>query len=212
MNTERPSLVEPVLKAEQLCFAWPKRPLFNALSFSIPPGLSLVRGDDGCGKSSLIRLMAGDLAPDSGTLSIHGTRLDEQHGAYRQQVFWIDPQTEAHDAISAAGYLDSLSHHYPRFNTDALADLVAGFALEPHLNKPMYMLSAGSKRKVWLSAAFAAGTPLTLIDQPFAALDAPSMRFLTELLQEAASHPSRAWVIADYEAPAGIALASVINL
>lgn len=212
MNTERPSLVEPVLKAEQLCFAWPKRPLFNALSFSIPPGLSLVRGDDGCGKSSLIRLMAGDLAPDSGTLSIRGTRLDEQHGAYRQQVFWIDPQTEAHDAISAAGYLDSLSHHYPRFNTDALADLVAGFALEPHLNKPMYMLSAGSKRKVWLSAAFAAGTPLTLIDQPFAALDAPSMRFLTELLQEAASHPSRAWVIADYEAPAGIALASVINL
>lgn len=212
MNTERPSLVEPVLKADQLCFAWPKRPLFNALSFSIPPGLSLVRGDDGCGKSSLIRLMAGDLAPDSGTLSIHGTRLDEQHGAYRQQVFWIDPQTEAHDAISAAGYLESLSHHYPRFNTDALADLVAGFALEPHLNKPMYMLSAGSKRKVWLSAAFAAGTPLTLIDQPFAALDAPSMRFLTELLQEAASHPSRAWVIADYEAPAGIALASVINL
>lgn len=212
MNTERPSLVEPVLKAEQLCFAWPKRPLFNALSFSIPPGLSLVRGDDGCGKSSLIRLMAGDLAPDSGTLSIHGTRLDQQHGAYRQQVFWIDPQTEAHDAISAAGYLESLSHHYPRFNTEALADLVAGFALEPHLNKPMYMLSAGSKRKVWLSAAFAAGTPLTLIDQPFAALDAPSMRFLIELLQEAASHPSRAWVIADYEAPAGIALASVINL
>lgn len=212
MNTERPSLVKPVLKAEQLCFAWPNRPLFNAVSFSIPPGLSLVRGDDGCGKSSLIRLMAGDLAPDSGTLSIHGTRLDEQHGAYRQQVFWIDPQTEAHDAISAAGYLDSLSHHYPRFNTEALADLVTGFALEPHLNKPMYMLSAGSKRKVWLSAAFAAGTPLTLIDQPFAALDAPSMRFLTALLQEAASHPSRAWVIADYEAPAGIALASVINL
>jgi ABC-type cobalamin/Fe3+-siderophores transport system ATPase subunit len=76
----------------------------------------------------------------------------------------------------------------------------------------MYMLTAGSKRKVWLSAAFAAGTPLTLIDQPFAALDAPSMRFLTELLQDAASHPSRAWVIADYEAPAGVELASIIDL
>ena len=54
--------------------------------------------------------------------------------------------------------------------------------------------------------------PLTLIDQPFAALDAPSVRFLTELLHEAASHPSRAWVIADYEAPAGITLARVIDL
>ncbi|WP_439113417.1 ABC transporter ATP-binding protein [Hydrogenophaga sp.] len=212
MNTEHTPLVESVLQADQLFFAWPNRPLFKALSFSIPPGLSLIQGDDGCGKSSLIRLMAGDLVPDSGSLSIHGTRLDEQHSAYRQQVFWIDPQTEAHDAISAAGYLESLSQHDPRFNNEALADLVAGFALEPHLKKPMYMLSAGSKRKVWLSAAFAAGTPLTLIDQPFAALDAPSMRFLTELLQEAASHPSRTWVIADYEAPAGVALASVIKL
>jgi len=212
MNTAPDRIAQAVLQAQNLTFGWPGRPLFDGLSFSIPPGLSLVRGDDGCGKSSLMGLMAGDLAPQSGSLSIQGVRLEEQHEAYRQQVFWIDPQTEAHDAISAAGYLDSLSQHFPRFNTEALADLVADFALEPHLNKPMYMLSAGSKRKVWLSAAFAAGTPLTLIDQPFAALDAPSMRFLTELLHEAASHPSRAWVIADYEAPAGITLASVVDL
>jgi len=212
MNTTPERAAPPILQAHKLRFGWPDRPLFDDLSFSIPPGLSLVRGDDGCGKSSLIRLMAGDLLPQSGTLGIQGIRLDEQHDAYRQQVFWIDPQTEAHDAISAAGYLDSLSHHFPRFNAEALTDLVRGFALAPHLAKPMYMLSAGSKRKVWLSAAFAAGSPLTLIDQPFAALDAPSMRFLNELLQAAASHPSRAWVIADYEAPAGIKLTSVIDL
>ena len=114
------------------------------------------------------------LPAQAGRLCVAGHWWHDDASAYRQQVFWIDPQTEAHDAISAAGYLDSLSHHYPRFNTEALADLVTGFALEPHLNKPMYMLSAGSKRKVWLSAAFAAGTPLTLIDQPFAALDPPS--------------------------------------
>lgn len=212
MNTAPDRIPQAVLQAQNLTFGWPGRPLFDGLSFGIPPGLSLVRGDDGCGKSSLMGLMAGDVAPQSGSLSIQGVRLEEQHDAYRQQVFWIEPQTEAHDAISASGYLDSLSQHVPRFNTEALADLVAGFALEQHLNKPMYMLSAGSKRKVWLSAAFAAGTPLTLIDQPFAALDAPSMRFLTELLHEAASHPSRAWVIADYEAPAGITLARVIDL
>lgn len=202
----------PVLQARNLRLGWPNRLLFDGLSFDIFPGLSLVRGDDGSGKSSLMRLMAGDLTPESGSLSIHGTTLDAQYEAYRQQVFWINPQTTAHDAISAAGYLDSLSQHDPRFHADAMAELVAGFALEPHMNKPMYMLSAGCKRKVWLSAAMAAGTPLTLIDQPFAALDAPSIRFLTELLQDAASHPSRAWVIADYEAPAEVVLASVIDL
>jgi len=201
-----------VLQARGLCFSWPGRPLFKDLCFSIPPGVNLVRGDDGSGKSTLLALLAGDLSAQGGTLSVNGVRLDEQHDAYRHQVFWIDPQTEAHDALSAAGYLESLSHHYPRFSTQALAELVEGFALEPHLGKPMYMLSAGSKRKVWLSAAFAAGTPLTLIEKPFAALDAPSNRFLLELLHNVASHPSRAWLLADYEAPDGVPLTSVIDL
>lgn len=203
---------EPVLQAQGLTFGWPGHSLFKDLNIHIPPGVSLITGDDGCGKSTLLRLLAGELPAQAGTLSVRGVRLDQQHDAYRQQVLWIDPQTEAHDAISAAGYLESLHQHYPRFSTEALADLVAGFSLTPHLHKPLYMLSTGSKRKVWLSAAFAAGAPVTLIDQPFAALDGPSMRLVGELLQAAADHPSRAWVIADHQAPAGVALARVIEL
>ena len=83
---------------------------------------------------------------------------------------------------------------YPNFNASLAADLARGFALDPHIEKPMYMLSAGSKRKVWLCAAFAAGTPLTLIDEPFAALDMASIRFLHGLLGEASNHAGRAWV------------------
>jgi ABC-type multidrug transport system ATPase subunit len=204
---------DPVLQVKGLRFGWPgARPLFDGLSFDLPPGVSLVRGDDGSGKSTLLRLLAGAQAADAGTLAIHGTALDRQHDAYRHQVFWIDPQTEAHDALAAKGYLDSLRQHYPNFDAEAMEELVDGFALGPHLAKPMYMLSTGSRRKVWLTAAFSAGTPLTLIDQPFAALDAPSIRFLRGLLQEAADHPSRAWLLADHEAPEGIALAHTIEL
>lgn len=203
---------EPVLHVKGLRFGWAEVPLFDGLSFDIPPGVSLVRGDDGSGKSTLLRLLAGAQNADAGSIAIHGIHLDERHDAYRHQVFWIDPQTEAHDALSAKGYLDSLSHHYPNFNAEALTELVQGFGLGPHLAKPMYMLSTGSRRKVWLTAAFAAGTPLTLIDQPFAALDAPSIRFLRGLLQDAADHPSRAWLLADHEAPEGVPLKQTIRI
>lgn len=203
---------EPILQVKGLRFGWAEPPLFDRLSFDIPPGVSLVRGDDGSGKSTLLRLLAGAQNADAGSLIIHGIHLDERHDAYRHQVFWIDPQTEAHDALAAKGYLDSLSHHYPNFSTEAMAELVQGFGLGPHLAKPMYMLSTGSRRKVWLTAAFAAGTPLTLIDQPFAALDAPSIRFLRGLLQDAADHPSRAWLLADHEAPEGITLKKTVAI
>lgn len=204
--------IDPVLQVRGLCFGWPGRPLFRDLSFDLPPGVSLVRGDDGSGKSTLLALIAGALSPEAGSLSIQGARLHEQHDAYRHRVFWIDPQTEAHDALAAGAYLESLSHHYPGFDAETMQELVDGFDLGPHLGKPMYMLSTGSRRKVWLTAAFAAGTPLALIDQPFAALDAPSTRFLHGLLQEAASDPARAWLLADYETPAGIALARTLEL
>lgn len=202
----------PLLQARHLRFSWPERPVFQDLSFDLPPGVSLVTGDDGCGKSTLLRILAGDLPAQAGTLSLQGTQRDPHDATWRQQVFWIDPQTEAHDAISAAGYLESLHHHYPTFSVEAMADLVTGFELAPHLAKPLYMLSTGSKRKVWLTAALAAGTAVTLIDQPFAALDGPAIRFLRELLQDAADHPSRAWLLADHEAPADVPLASTITL
>lgn len=202
----------PILEVYGLGFGWPGHPLFQGLNFAIPPGVSLVTGDDGCGKSSLLRVMAGELSASTGSLGVRGTRFEAAPDLYRRQVFWIDPQTEAHDAISASTFLDLLPRDHPLFSAEVLADLVDGFALAPHLHKPLYMLSTGSKRKVWLSAAFASGAPVTLIDQPFAALDAPSMRLVGELLQEAARHPSRAWVIADHQPPDGLALGSVIQL
>ncbi len=204
--------VDPVLQVKGLRFGWPGRALFHGLTFDLPAGVSLVRGDDGSGKSTLLGLIAGALAPEAGTLAVQGVPLHQQHDAYRHRVFWIDPQTEAHDALAAGGYLDSLSHHYPRFDTEGMNELVDGFGLRPHLGKPMYMLSTGSRRKVWLTAAFSAGTPVTLIDQPFAALDAPSARFLRELLQDASTQSHRAWLLADHEAPEGVTLASKLDI
>ena len=98
------------------------------------------------------------------------------------------------------------------FDTEAAKRLATGFGLDPHIDKPMHMLSAGSKRKAWLSAAFAAGAVLTLIDEPFAALDMGSIRFLRLLLEEATQHTDRAWLLADHVPPEGLVLKSRVEL
>lgn len=201
-----------VLQVRHLNHVVSGSPLFHDLCFDLPAGLSLVTGEDGCGKSTLLRLLAGDLPAATGTIALQGSPITPRDPGWGTQVFWIDPQTEAHDAIRAGDFLDRLSPRYPRWSPEAVADLVDGFALGPHLDKPLYMLSTGSKRKVWLTAAFAAGTAVTLIDQPFAALDGAAKGFLRELLEDVASHPSRAWVIADHEAPPGVPLAATLRL
>lgn len=202
----------PILQATGLCFRWGDAPLFADLDVVLFPGLHLVRGEEQSGKTTLLRLLAGELDDLEGRVSLQGCDLRSSPSAYRQMVFRTDPQDVSRDAISASAWFQTLPAIWPAFALHRAEQLADGFALTPHLEKPMYMLSAGSKRKVWLTAAFAAQTPLTLLDQPFSALDLPSVRFLTGLLQEAASHPSRAFVIADYEAPAGVPLAGVVAL
>ncbi len=74
------------------------------------------------------------------------------------------------------------------------------------------MLSTGSRRKVMLIAALAAGATVTLLDQPFVSLDQASIRVIKEFLTEAAEQAGRAWIVADYEAPSDLPIASVLQL
>ena len=80
------------------------------------------------------------------------------------------------------------------------------------MHKQLFMLSTGSKRKVFLAAALASGAQLTLFDDPFAALDATSIRFVLGWLDAAASATNRAWVIAGHVVPDGLPLAQIIDL
>jgi ABC-type multidrug transport system ATPase subunit len=201
-----------ITRTQQLGQAWGSQALFTGLDLSIPAGVTLVQGDEQTGKTTLLRILSGELAPSSGWVETLGVRADQQPEAYAQKVFRTNPLDTSLDPISPAQWFETLPSRYPLFNAGALAELVAGFGLSPHAHKPLYMLSAGSRRKVWLSAAFASGAALVLIDQPFAALDGPSIRLLREVLQDFSEQSERACVIADYEAPEGVSIANTVNL
>jgi ABC-type multidrug transport system ATPase subunit len=201
-----------VLQIEGLYLRVPQGPLFANFSASVPPGVTWLSGGEGAGKTTLLRLMAGAMAADAGRLQLQGVSLSDQAEAYRGRVFWADPRSDALDAITPLAYWSAMPKRYPAFNPELLADLIDGFDLAQHQEKALYMLSTGSRRKVWLAAAFASGAALTLLDEPFAALDRASIRLVLELLQEAASHAARAWLVAGYEAPPGVPLAGSIAL
>lgn len=202
----------PVLAVTGLQFGWPDIPLFNDLNLHLSAGLSVVHGEESCGKTTLLRLLAGELPAEQGSLVLRNTHLATHPDAYRALVFRTEPRSNALDATSARAWFSTLAERCPSFDTRAAQRLASGFALDPHMDKPMHMLSAGSKRKVWLSAAFAAGAALTLIDEPFAALDLSSIRFLHRLLEEVSQQTDRAWLLADHVPPQGLALTTCLAL
>jgi ABC-type multidrug transport system ATPase subunit len=202
----------PVLTVKGLVFAYPSRPLFAGWSASFSPGLHLVRGGDGSGKTSLLRLLAADLPAQAGELQLASQRLPDNASAYRQQVFRTDPTSDAFDTLMPMLWFERLRERYPAFDMDMAGQLLERLFLQQHLQKTGHMMSTGSRRKVWLAAALASGAAVALLDQPFAALDAPSIRAVTELLRQAAGSAGRVIVLADYEAPAGIHLMQTLRL
>jgi ABC-type multidrug transport system ATPase subunit len=212
-HIKHPAIAMPmVLRVQNLSFRIPERELFSHWSAAIPPGVTLVCGGEGRGKTTLLRLLAGDLSADAGHLQVNDVRLRDRPAAYRQQIFWADPRSDAFDRITPAAYFKSLRELYPTFDEQRLDDLVKALSLEPHVDKQLFMLSTGSKRKVWLAAAFASNAAVTLLDEPFTSLDKVSIGVVTALLKDAAGDPRRACVTALYEAPGDVPLAAVIDL
>ena len=204
-----------VLQAQGLCFGYPQCPLFQDWSASVPPGVTWVKGGDGVGKTTLLRLLAGEQLAQAGQLQLGGVTVPANAplpAPYRTHVFWVDPRNDGSDERTPDDCFALIALRHPHFQMGLIDDLVAGLALTEHRGKRLFMLSTGSRRKVWLAAAFASGAALTLLDDPFAALDKPSIGFVTELLQEASGHSTRAWVVTGYAAPAGVALAATLDL
>ncbi len=201
-----------ILEVKDLDFGYPGHAMFSQWSASLPPGVSLILSGDGRGKTTLMRLLAGELSAGAGDLCINGITLNTHAKDYCQQVFWTEPRTNAFDQMTPMAFFDLQRNAYGGFDNAALTRYVDGLSLAPDLHKQLFMLSTGSKRKVWLAAAFASGAALTLLDMPFAALDKASIAYVLSLLDEAATHTTRAYVVADYVAPVGVPLAATIDL
>lgn len=173
-NSRMKNQSKALLQVHDLSFSYPGQVLFSDWSAEIVAGINLVLGGDGRGKTSLLQLLAGEVQAQSGQLQIQDVFLHEQAAQYRSQVFWVDPRTDAFDQLGVQEYFASVRDRYPQFDDGLLENAIEGLGLTPHLHKQLFMLSTGSKRKVWLAAAFAAGARINLLDDPFACSNLPA--------------------------------------
>ncbi|MDB5817747.1 MAG: transporter related protein [Rhizobacter sp.] len=236
-----PTSTQPILEVVNLGFAYPDQPLlFDHLSARFYPGVTLLYGDSGTGKTTLLELLAGQLPAGtssgdrrSGRFTLVGVDLDQDADTYRNQLYWQRPASDAFDALTArqyaaevadeAGRRPALQAPSDRASEQAVRSLAVfddaawerhleGFGLLPHAHKPLYMLSTGSKRKVWMAVGLASRRPLLLLDEPSAALDAASIAYLHRVLGECAADTERAVVVASYSRLESIALSGLIEL
>jgi heme exporter protein A len=151
------------------------RVIFSDLSFELRDGeAAMLRGPNGSGKTSLLRLIAGLLPAAAGTVVLTGNG-----GPMAQRTHFIGHQ----DAIKAVLTVAENLEFWAAILGDARASVDIGkalsaFALEALRHEPAAILSAGQRRRLALSRLFLVPRPLWLLDEPSTALDRQSLTVL----------------------------------
>jgi ABC-type multidrug transport system ATPase subunit len=198
-----------LLHTHALCGPAEAGVLRTPLTFDITPGLTAITGDEGVGKSMLLRVLCGQVAPHAGRVTPgEASSLD----TCALDTCCLDLRLPDDDAHTPRDVWQRLQGAFAQWDAPLLQALAEALQLTPHLDKPLFQLSTGSRRKVGLAASLASGATVVALDQPWVALDMASIHVLRDVLREAAAHPSRAWLVADYEADPTLPWRQVITL
>ncbi len=165
-----------MFEARKLAVTRGGRRLFEGVDFSLEPGeLLLLEGANGSGKSSLLRLCAGLLPMEQGTLAWKEERLERHHVAYLGHLLGLKRHLSVEESLAFSCALSLSANGF-----DAYADL---FDLASLMDLPVQMLSAGQRQRVALASTMSTGRDIWLLDEPESGLDLTSRQKLVEALE-----------------------------
>ncbi len=163
------------------CFRGGRR-VFSGMSFELPAGSGLLlKGPNGSGKTSLLRLVAGLGEPASGTLELDG--LDDEL-TVAQRAHYVGHQNALKTAMSVEENLGFWARFMGKPCTAGeIRDHLAAFDLERLAGYSSALLSAGQRRRLALSRLELVPRPVWLLDEPSVGLDVTSVELLASAMR-----------------------------
>ncbi|WP_150524359.1 ABC transporter ATP-binding protein [Roseibium sediminis] len=163
-------------------------PAVDGLSLTVRAGeFYALLGPNGAGKTTTLRMVAGLLEADAGSVRICGIDAFAEPIAAKQVLAWVPDEPMVYDKLTPLEYLEfvsglwSMDVDFARHKADTLLD---AFGLAPHANERCGGFSKGMRQKVALAGALIHEPRLIILDEPLTGLDAGSARQVKRVLTD----------------------------
>lgn len=172
------------LSGDNLTLIRGERCLFEGLSFALNSGeLLLLEGRNGCGKTSLMRAIAGMLSLESGQISWNDVPVLKQRQTFHGALVWLAHCTGLKGDLNMVENLHFEESLRPQSARDH-EQVFTRLGIERLRRLPLRSLSAGQQRRVALARMLLADVPLWMMDEPFTNLDREGRKLVVDLVEE----------------------------
>ena len=166
------------------------RPAIDGLDLTIGTGeFYALLGPNGAGKTTMLRIVAGVLRPDAGSVSVLGIDALAHPIEAKRLIAWVSDEPMIYDRLTPLEYLEFVAGLWGVDATAAEAQaraLLDWLDLGPHANERCQSFSKGMRQKVALAGALVHDPRLLILDEPLTGLDAGSARQVKDVLIERA--------------------------
>lgn len=170
-----------MITLKELSFSYSrKKEVLDRINLEVGSGhICGLLGKNGEGKTTLLNLLSGQIFPDQGSCLVLEEIPSERNARFLQQIFLL-PEEISMPEVTAIEYIKMYAAFYPTFRDDICKACVESF--EINLSDRLSKMSQGQRKKVAITLALAAHTPLLLMDEPTNGLDIPSKATFRKLV------------------------------
>ncbi len=164
------------------------RPAVDGLELTIHPGeFYAMLGPNGAGKTTTLRIVAGLLKPDAGSVTVYGIDALTDPIEAKRLIAWVSDEPMIYERLTPLEYLEFVAGLWSIDAAEAEArarELIVRLGLAEHVDERCQSLSKGMRQKVALAGSLVHDPRLLIMDEPLTGLDAGSARRVKDMLVE----------------------------
>jgi ABC-type multidrug transport system ATPase subunit len=171
-----------LLRFDNVCKSYGARTVLHERTGHFAPGAYALRGPNGIGKSTLLRVLAGVDDADDGDIVIDGHPLRAQPAAAKARLSYAPDECPVYPFVTGRELLAFVAWAKRCAVPDEVMDILGRFGLARHLDTRCGAMSLGTQKKLMLAAAWIGDPAVLLLDEPSNGLDADARAVLVALL------------------------------